>query len=888
MMNFKQAFFQGPGLTGIFLFTVVFAFQNCSKVNFASKPVSSSSQQAADIDVDTDSGKDPDIVLTPITNPKVVINNGDLYTNLQNVSVQASADNATEVYLTEAFTCDQEGEWYPLNRMGIQRALANLNTNSIIYARFRNDEGAVSDCVSDSIIHDNIPPAVAIKGENVNVNQITSQSDFDFSFEISDDGSGVGLINCLLSSQTLPCLSLNGLNVKGLNPGQKNLVVEVTDMAGNKGRANLPWEVVAGLGNASITINDGALYTANNLVGLKLAAENATTMRIHSDPECKTGDTEKFQATREYVLPLSNATNTVYAQFYNEANDKSACLSASILHDNLPPTLTLQNAPAMGEKIHGNFAFTATAADTGSGLKFLKCYLNGAAMGCDNGAPQNVTLGDEGIYTLKVVAKDNVDNQKTETVSFEYLKSIGDISLLINNGARYTNDPAGAVRLQLAAVNAKEMYITNQAGCGAGGAWESLAAEKDWTLGQLNSGSTSVYVKYRNTAARVSPCISASIIHDSIPYGLAFVDPPVMVDPAVETTLLYNVLENGLAIQAGDVAELKGCTIKKGDADQAPLACPEVGKVPLTGLEEGSYTVEVTVADAAKNETKGSHSFTVKSEVPMCDDPALADYHFLGQCLALQDSFERSSVTGGDQFNWTSIIDDQARTDNQNVQANIFSTGQYGFGEASDKDKAVYVTGRLGGSNHDIYLISVPLDLSKFDKLKVDFSYLPIHLEHWFENWRDPSNSRQAMENIRIEVCSSSLSNCGIAGSISSTGLKSSYWKSVFTQNGYVDGWVTADQQMTDTERGLSNTGRNHTKSSWLEGSATIDLNTSQIQDKSKVVFRITMKLDEGFKKKLSNGNPDFTSDLEDGFGLDNVRATAIQNQPEGNPVASN
>ncbi len=867
-MAFVKTFNNGPGIIGTTLFAVVFFFQNCSNVEFSSKE-SPNSKKETSMNLDTP--------LVSITNPKVVINDGDAYTNAQGISVQASADNATEVYLTEAFTCDQEGEWYPLNKQSIQRNLRALNDKVIIYARFRNAEGVESECVSDAITHDNIAPEVEILG-SVGANEITSKSDFDFSFDILEQGSGVGLMNCQLADQILPCLSLDHLFVSEIHPGDKNLQIEVIDRAGNKGRAHLPWKVVAELGAAGISINEGALYTKNNVVKLGLIAENATAMRVSEDSECKNGDIQPFQAHRDYVLKKSNDSNIVYAQFYNEAEDQTACLSASILHDSLPPELDVTGAPKMGDKIHDSFDFTVAAKDVGSGLKAMRCLLNDVDIQCDNGIPHNVTLNDEGVYTLKATALDNVDNETVFEASFEYLKSIGHIAIRINRGDAYTNHPTGAVQLQLEAINAKEMYITNQENCSSGGIWETYDTKKDWILSRLNSGSVSVFVKYRNTSAWVSECISASIIHDSIPYDIEYVDGPVTLPSGKPAELKYVVKEGGLALDPSDVVELKGCELVAEGGEAEALSCPEVGKVPLEGLGQGNYTVYVTVADAAKNETQKSHQFRVQEETPKCDDPLLADYKYVGECLALVDSFERDIVTGGDQFSWTSVIDDVARTDNHNVQANIFANGEYGFGEAADKNRAVYVTGRLGGSVHDVYLVSVPLNLSKFDKLKIDFNYLPIHLEKW------SYKSQEGIEFIRLDICSSSMSDCGVGESSNASGLKSSHWQPIFTQKGYESGHVS--ENLDDFERGTSNTGRNHTKNTWLQGSATVDLNSSQVMDKSRVVFRITVKLDEGFEEEewISGQKvPDFNSDLKDGVGLDNVKATAIQNQPEAN-----
>ncbi|MEM7646416.1 MAG: hypothetical protein AAF203_05865 [Pseudomonadota bacterium] len=296
--------------------------------------------------------------------------------------------------------------------------------------------------------------------------------------------------------------------------------------------------------------------------------------------------------------------------------------------------------------------------------------------------------------------------------------------------------------------------------------------------------------------------------------------------------------------------------------------CSGVG---FQSLEEAdAFTVE----NESLDETPEVPSPPVVEEPPgeilACDDPTFANQNIQGECLALIDIFDRDSVVGGDQFNWTSIIDDVLRDDNANVQATILESGEFGFGEAAAGDGAVYFTGRKGGSVHEIFLISVPLNLSQFNELRIEFNYLPIHLENW--SW----SGRTGQEHIRLEVCTDSPFECGVNGGSDNhreEALRSSAWRPLFTQDGFGGAGFLAD-----FERGLNNDGRNHLVNSWLDGEGLVDLDDAEvIADKSQVIFRFTIMIDEGFSQKNSDNTPVFTSELIDGMGLDNVRAFAIQ-----------
>jgi hypothetical protein len=60
------------------------------------------------------------------------------------------------------------------------------------------------------------------------------------------------------------------------------------------------------------------------------------------------------------------------------------------------------------------------------------------------------------------------------------------------------------------------MYITNDGSCDGGGEWRNVVTDTFWTLRTLN-GRSYVYVKFRDYAQNETECLSASILHDSIP-----------------------------------------------------------------------------------------------------------------------------------------------------------------------------------------------------------------------------------------------------------------------------------------------------------------------------------------------------------------------------------
>ena len=110
-----------------------------------------------------------------------------------------------------------------------------------------------------------------------------------------------------------------------------------------------------------------------------------------------------------------------------------------------------------------------------------------------------------------------------------------DIVIKISSTDAYISTTA--VTLSLAATDAKEMYITNSAGCLSGGTWETYNASKAWTLGQSN-GLAMVYAKFRNSDKNESACVSDSIIHDDLPPANFAITAPLVStdDPTPDVT----------------------------------------------------------------------------------------------------------------------------------------------------------------------------------------------------------------------------------------------------------------------------------------------------------------------------------------------------------------
>lgn len=203
----------------------------------------------------------------------------------------------------------------------------------------------------------------------------------------------------------------------------------------------------------------------------------------------------------------------------------SAATAVSWTKDTVAPTATLSAVPS---GTNNTTSLNATVA--GTGVSHYKYKIRGSAdAACSNASgyssefPVGTTIAAslggfaDGTLELCVIGRDIASNWQSpgSASSASWTKdslSPAASSLSIASAAPYTNTLA--VSLALSASSADEMYVTNVAGCGSGGSWETYVPSKSWTLGQSNATAT-VYAKFRDLAGNESSCISDTIVHDS-------------------------------------------------------------------------------------------------------------------------------------------------------------------------------------------------------------------------------------------------------------------------------------------------------------------------------------------------------------------------------------
>jgi subtilisin family serine protease len=248
------------------------------------------------------------------------------------------------------------------------------------------------------------------------------------------------------------------------------------------------------------------------------------TVEVYSDSACSNMLTSGIVASGQSKIQfsfssLSEATHTYYAVEKNTNGNSSSCstLLLSYIVDLTAPTsnsISINNSSTYTTSTSVTLSLSSTGAS--------QMYVTNTA-GCSAGGSwetystsKSWTLGQTNA-TVTVYAKyrDAAGNESScisDTIIHDNQAPTSP-TIAINSAANYTNSTS--VTLSLSSTGASQMYVTNIAGCSAGGSWETYSTSKSWTLGQTNATAT-VYAKYRDAAGNETSCISDTIIHDNI------------------------------------------------------------------------------------------------------------------------------------------------------------------------------------------------------------------------------------------------------------------------------------------------------------------------------------------------------------------------------------
>ena len=162
----------------------------------------------------------------------------------------------------------------------------------------------------------------------------------------------------------------------------------------------------------SIDINSGAAYIASTSSSLSLSAGDATDMYITNTAGCASGGAwEAYASSKSWTIAQTNSTATVYVKFRDSVGNETACVSDSIIHDDIMPV-----SPVIADASKSFNASFSTTIQQGvpadANFKEFRYTTNSLDPTCSTGTassalPTSVAIPAQ-TTTLKVITCDQV------------------------------------------------------------------------------------------------------------------------------------------------------------------------------------------------------------------------------------------------------------------------------------------------------------------------------------------------------------------------------------------------------------------------------------------------------------------------------------------------
>lgn len=347
----------------------------------------------------------------------IVINNGAEFTNNKSVTLSISHASATQMYVTNDPTCQTGGAWEPLKTIKAW-TLADANRSSAVYVKFANDgqttaasaSGLSSNCMNDSIVHDDLPPVVAV---TKSPGAFTNQSNIEIAYTLTDSGSGVEKAICKdKSGADIACGAT--LNIANAPEGALAYQISAIDRAGNQ---SAPQPV-------AFTVDRTVPTVAFNLLPSKVANTTHATIQYSGTDalsgidhyECRTSGGAAISGTfancpspleRDYAAGPQH----IEVRSVDRAGNMSAVIGYDWTVDLAAPTVTITSYPKPYSNTRAS-DFTFEGTDDSGPLVRFECKVDtGAFATCTS--PKNYDLG-EGPHTFTVGGFDIAGNRSAD------------------------------------------------------------------------------------------------------------------------------------------------------------------------------------------------------------------------------------------------------------------------------------------------------------------------------------------------------------------------------------------------------------------------------------------------------------------------------------------
>ena len=236
-----------------------------------------------------------------------------------------------------------------------------------------------------------------------------------FVFEAGDKQSGVKEIHCKLDEGDYKVCP-GTLTKNDLQEGSYNLMAKSIDNAGNESVVvNYSWVVDISASNIRFTETPDAITRVKtDRFGFSEIGGQGDIQSY----ECELDGNKQACTNPHDLTDLSDGKHVFSVTGLDAVGNRSGTISYNWRVDTTKPTLAIVDKPeAVSNKIN-QIRFSFNAQDAGSGIKEIRCKVNGMDYKV---CPQaiDVSVPSEGSHTLVAKSIDNADNESDE-ISYQW------------------------------------------------------------------------------------------------------------------------------------------------------------------------------------------------------------------------------------------------------------------------------------------------------------------------------------------------------------------------------------------------------------------------------------------------------------------------------------
>ena len=403
----------------------------------------------------------------------------------------------------------------------------------IVYAKFKDKAGNISQIFSDSIILDTQPP----QNGSIVINEDKRYTqDPHVILHIKADGASVVRILSPGKSEVLDYQVKEGFDYMEVDweldsiEGTKVVRVYFMDEAKNRTTAVIQDEIIfdkTGPIPPFVSINGDARYTndKNGLVTLRFTTRenpNNLTMMVSNYMDFHDATPQAFrnQINGWPLLAEEDGMKTVYSKYIDEAGNHSEISQSKIILDRIPPEVVSVKINEGGKwttsiKVQVNMEVTdgvtmqLNNSPAISGMVIWEPFT-------PNKIDWSLLPGDgpKSVYARFKDAANNISDIVETKVILDTQPPKGDI--FVNEGSKFTNNKEKSVKISLRSEDARGMQITNKLDFNQVKLQPFDTVVNDWIL-DGEDGMKTVFVRLRDEAGNFSNVITASIVLDREP-----------------------------------------------------------------------------------------------------------------------------------------------------------------------------------------------------------------------------------------------------------------------------------------------------------------------------------------------------------------------------------